>query len=300
LTRKERIESGVCWQEVKPDNLLVSITVCVLADANLQAIFGGGKGANQAIAAKRAGAAVRFIAAIGDDDFGKSALQTFAAEGIDTSSIQILADTPSGVAMIFVDAAGENCIGVASGANARLTPEIFQSQQYAFDDIAVLLMQLETPLETVAAAMQMAAARELPVILNPAPAQALSKDLLQGLYCITPNETEAELLSGIAVSDEASAIEAAEALRQQGVQNVIVTLGAKGALLCNAAGTFFQPAETVEVVDTTAAGDTFNGVLAAMIAKGQSLQSAVETAVRAATMSVQSAGAIASIPHLDP
>lgn len=263
-------------------------------------IFGGGKGANQAIAAKRAGAAVRFIAAIGDDDFGKSALQTFAAEGIDTSSIQILADTPSGVAMIFVDAAGENCIGVASGANARLTPEILQSQQYAFDDIAVLLMQLETPLETVAAAMQMAAARELPVILNPAPAQALSKDLLQGLYCITPNETEAELLSGIAVSDEASAIEAAEAMRQQGVQNVIVTLGAKGALLCNAAGTYFQPAETVEVVDTTAAGDTFNGVLAAMIAKGQSLQSAVETAVRAATMSVQSAGAIASIPHLDP
>ena len=262
-------------------------------------IFGGGKGANQAIAAKRAGAAVRFIAAIGDDDFGKSALQTFAAEGIDTSSIQILADTPSGVAMIFVDAAGENCIGVASGANARLTPEILQSQQYAFDDIAVLLMQLETPLETVAAAMQMAAARELPVILNPAPAQALSKDLLQGLYCITPNETEAELLSGIAVSDEASAIEAAEAMRQQGVQNVIVTLGAKGALLCNAAGTYFQPAETVEVVDTTAAGDTFNGVLAAMIAKGQPLQSAVKTAVHAATMSVQSAGAIASIPHLD-
>ena len=262
-------------------------------------IFGGGKGANQAIAAKRAGAAVRFIAAIGDDDFGKSALQTFAAEGIDTSSIQILADTPSGVAMIFVDAGGENCIGVASGANARLTPELLQSQQYAFDDVAVLLMQLETPLETVAAAMQMAAARELPVILNPAPAQALSKDLLQGLYCITPNETEAELLSGIAVNDEASAIEAAEAMRQQGVQNVIVTLGAKGALLCNAAGTLFQPAEAVKVVDTTAAGDTFNGVLAAMIAKGESLQSAVETAVRAATMSVQRAGAIASIPHLD-
>ena len=262
-------------------------------------IFGGGKGANQAIAAKRAGAAVRFIAAIGDDDFGKSALQTFAAEGIDTSSIQILADTPSGVAMIFVDAGGENCIGVASGANARLTPELLQSQQYAFDDVAVLLMQLETPLETVAAAMQMAAARELPVILNPAPAQALSKDLLQGLYCITPNETEAELLSGIAVNDEASAIEAAEAMRQQGVQNVIVTLGAKGALLCSAAGTYLQPAEAVKVVDTTAAGDTFNGVLAAMIAKGESLQSAVETAVRAATMSVQRAGAIASIPHLD-
>lgn len=262
-------------------------------------IFGGGKGANQAIAAKRAGAAVRFIAAIGDDDFGKSALQTFAAEGIDTSSIQILADTPSGVAMIFVDAGGENCIGVASGANARLTPELLQSQQYAFDDVAVLLMQLETPLETVAAAMQMAAARELPVILNPAPAQALSKDLLQGLYCITPNETEAELLSGIAVNDEASAIEAAEAMRQQGVQNVIVTLGAKGALLCSAAGTYLQPAEAVKVVDTTAAGDTFNGVLAAMIANGRSLQSAVETAVRAATMSVQRAGAIASIPHLD-
>ena len=262
-------------------------------------IFGGGKGANQAIAARRAGAAVKFVAAIGDDDFGKSSLDTFAAEGIETSSIQVLGDTPSGVALIFVDDSGENCIGVAPGANGCLTPESLQSQQYAFDDAELLLIQLETPLDTVAAALQMANARDLPVILNPAPAQQLADSFLQGLYCITPNESEAELLSGITVTDQKSAIEAAEALRQQGVENVIVTMGSQGALLCNAEGTHFQSAEEVQVVDTTGAGDTFNGVLAARIASGTSLRSAMETAVRAATMSVQTAGAIASIPHLD-
>lgn len=262
-------------------------------------VFGGGKGANQAIAARRAGAAVKFIAAIGDDDFGKSSLETFAAEGIETSSIQVVADTPSGVALIFVDNDGENCIGVASGANGCLTPESLQSQQYAFDDAEVLLMQLETPLDTVATALQMAATRGLPVILNPAPAQQLSNDFLQGLYCITPNESEAELLSGISVTDKESAAKAAESLRQKGVQNVIVTMGSQGALLRNADGTFFQSAEEVQVVDTTGAGDTFNGVLAAMIANGNSLRSAMETAIQAATMSVQKAGAIASIPRLD-
>lgn len=261
-------------------------------------VFGGGKGANQSIAARRAGGKVQFIAAVGSDDLGKTAIDTFAAEGIDTTGIQIIGDSASGVAFIFVSEAGENCIGVAPGANTRLTPEALLDQQHAFDDAALLLMQLEIPIETVEAAIAMAATRDLPVILNPAPARQLSEQLLAGLYCITPNETEAEALTGISVNDEKSAMAAADLLLQRGVQNVVITMGSKGALLCNADGTHHQSAELVNVVDTTGAGDTFNGVFAAMIAKGRTLPDAVQTAVAAATISVQSAGAIDSIPRL--
>jgi ribokinase len=261
--------------------------------------FGGGKGANQAIAARRAGAEVRFVAAVGDDDFGRSAIDLFVAEGIDTGFLKIDGDAPSGIAMIFVSESGENCIGVAPGANDRLTPALLASEPKMFDDAELLLIQLETPIETVAAAVEMAAERGLPVILNPAPATALSEQVLNKLFCITPNESEAELLTGIAVKDKDSAISVADALLARGVENVVITMGAKGALLRNADCTYFQSAESVDVVDTTGAGDTFNGVFAAMIAKGQTLQRAVETAVAAATISVQSAGAIPSIPRLD-
>ena len=260
--------------------------------------FGGGKGANQAIAAKRAGGDVRFIAAVGKDTFGEAAIGTFAAEGIDTSGIQIVDSVPSGIAMIFVSVAGENCISVAPGANAYLTPEMLSQQQYAFDDAGLLLMQLETPLETVAAAIAMAASRDTPVILNPAPATPLSDQILKNLFCITPNETEAEVLTGVAVGDEKSALDAAAALLHRGVQNVVITMGASGALLHNSDGTHFQPAAAVDVVDTTGAGDTFNGVFAAMIARKHSLEDALQTAVGAATISVQTAGAITSIPRL--
>ena len=262
-------------------------------------VFGGGKGANQSIAARRAGGKVKFIAAVGSDDLGKTAIDTFAAEGIDTTGIQIIDDSASGVAFIFVSEAGENCIGVAPGANARLTPEALLGQQHAFDEAALLLMQLEIPIETVEAAIAMAATRDLPVILNPAPARQLPEQLLAGLFCITPNETEAEALTGISVNDEKSAMAAAHLLLQRGVQNVVITMGSKGALLCNADGTHHQSAELVNVVDTTGAGDTFNGVFAAMIAKGRALPDALQTSVAAATISVQSAGAIESIPRLD-
>ena len=261
-------------------------------------IFGGGKGANQAIAARRAGAMVQLIAAVGNDDFGKTAIDSFAAEGIDTNGIQIIDGTPSGVAMIYVSEAGENCIAVAPGANALLTPQALLDQQRAFDDADLLLMQLETPLETVAAAVKMASVNSKPVIINPAPATPLPDSILEGLFCITPNETEAEALSGVAVTDPQSAIAAADVLLQRGVGNVVITLGSQGALLHNASGTHYEPAESVEVVDTTAAGDTFNGVFAAMIAAGGSPEEAIVPAVRAATISVQTAGAIASIPAL--
>jgi len=262
-------------------------------------IFGGGKGANQAIAARRAGAKVVFIAAVGDDDFGKTAIASIRAEGIETTAIEVDYKAPSGVALIFVNDDGENCIGVAPGANARLTPETLIRQQHVFDAADLLLVQLEAPMETVAAAVSMATSRAVPVILNPAPAKQLSDDVLNNLFCLTPNQTEAEALTGISVSDEDSAVAAADVLLGRGVQNVVVTLGAKGALLRNADGTHHQPAEPVSVVDTTGAGDTFNGVLAAMIVKGKTLPEAMATAVAAATISVQSAGAIPSIPHLN-
>lgn len=254
-------------------------------------VFGGGKGANQAIAAQRAGANVRLLAAVGDDDFGKAAIDRFKTAGIDTQGIQIIEGVSSGVAMIFVNDDGENCIGIAAGANARLTPELVTNQQHLFDDAELLLVQLETPVESVARAVGLATERNIRVVLNPAPAATLSDELLGQVFCITPNETEAEALTGVAVVDGQSAAAAAAMLLQRGVQNVIVTMGANGALLCNAEGAHHQRAEPVSVVDTTGAGDTFNGAFAARLTAGFSLHDAVEFAVAAATQSVQFAGA---------
>ena len=261
-------------------------------------VYSGGKGANQAIAARRAGGIVRFLGAVGDDDFGQSAIDLLSSEGIDTSGVVRSKQVASGVAMIFVSDAGENCIGVAPGANRCVTPESLASQRSAFDEAGILLIQLETPMKAVETALAMAARRQLPVILNPAPAAPLPDDLLQGLFCITPNETEAEALTGIGIDSLDDAVAAADALRAKGVQNVVITLGARGALLLHAGGSDHRSAEPVEVVDTTGAGDTFNGVLATMIVRGLPLSDAVGAAVRAATVSVRSAGAVPSIPRL--
>ncbi len=258
--------------------------------------FGGGKGANQAVAARRAGSNVRFLAAVGNDDLGNAAIRSFETEGIDTSLLQIIDDTPSGVAMIFVRDTGENCISVAPGANAQLTPEIICRHETAIAGASMLLLQLETPLETVIAAVDLAAKNGTPCVLNPAPAASIPGQTLAQLFCITPNETEAESLTGVAVVDKQSAATAAEHLLQLGVKNVVITMGKNGALLCNADGTHHQSAESVPVVDSTAAGDTFNGVLVAMLTEGMSIKEALRIAVHAATRSVQSAGAITSIP----
>ncbi|MCH9695947.1 MAG: ribokinase [Gammaproteobacteria bacterium] len=257
-------------------------------------IFGGGKGANQAIAARRAGGEVRFLAALGDDDFGSTAIDTFQREGIQTDAIKVMSDKASGVALIYVSDAGENCIAVASGANACLRCDVLDESLVS--DAQLLLVQLESPLETVARAIAVAKQAGVPAILNPAPAAPLPDDVLNDLYCITPNETEATALTGIVVHDLPSAAAAATRLREKGVRNVIITMGADGALLHNAESTTHCVANSVNVVDTTAAGDTFNGVLAALIAEGKSLQAAVPIAVAAATCSVQSAGAFDSIP----
>ena len=260
-------------------------------------VFAGGKGANQAMAARRAGGNVRFIAAVGQDEFGKVALEGFEREGINVDSIEVVEGAPSGVAMIFVSDEGENCIAVAPGANNGLLPEHLEKNVPAFQQASHLLLQLEIPMETVECAVKLAQGNDVRVILNPAPAAPLSNRVLQGLYCITPNEHEAGELTGIKVTDLESARQAAEALLNLGVQNVIVTLGCDGALLVNAQGSHHQVAETVDVVDTTAAGDTFNGILAALLAEGRSMQDCICLAVAGATLSVQKAGAMDSVPY---
>jgi ribokinase len=256
----------------------------------------GGKGANQAVAAARLGGEVTFLAKIGKDIFGNQALQQFQQEGIDTQYMVTDPEKPSGVALITVDAKGENNIVVAPGANAALMPSDLEPARRALQQSEILLMQLEIPLDTVAAAARIAADLGIKVILNPAPARSLPAEILQGLYLITPNESEAETLTGIAISNLATAEIAAEKLRQKGVANVVITLGAQGALVFTAETVQHVPAPAVTPIDTTAAGDVFNGALAVALAEGQNLVQAVTFANQAAAFSVTKLGAQASAP----
>jgi ribokinase len=257
----------------------------------------GGKGANQAVAAARLGGDVAFVAKVGDDLFGREAKALFAKEGIRTDYVLTDAAEPSGVALIMVDAKGENCIAVASGANGALRPGDIAVARAAIEEAGVLLMQLETPVETVLCAAQWAAAKGVPVMLNPAPACALPDALLGCLSLITPNESEAELLTGVKVKDAASAAAAAEALCAKGVRRVIVTLGAKGAFVYADGRGTLVPAVAVEAVDTTAAGDVFNGALAVALTEERPLADSVGFAARAAAVSVTRMGAQASAPY---
>ncbi len=256
----------------------------------------GGKGANQAVAAARLGGSVAFIAKLGDDIFGKQSLQLFNGEGIDTSCILTDPEYPSGIALITVDEKGENCIAVASGANAALTPYNIQQAKNNIENGGIILMQLEIPLETVAYAAALAAEKNIPVILNPAPACTLPGELLQLISVITPNQKEAEMLTGIAVYDDVSAMEAALALHEKGIDKVVITLGAEGAFVyCNNEYRRIAAPE-VTAVDTTAAGDVFNGALAVALSEGQDIFDAIAFACRAAAISVTRLGAQASAP----
>jgi ribokinase len=258
----------------------------------------GGKGANQAVAAARLGAQVTFIARVGHDVFGEQAIAGYAREGIDTSFILRDAEHATGVALILVDEQGENLISVASGANNHLAPQDVDRAAERIRAADVLLVQLETPLETILHAARLAAEAGVRVILDPAPApaQPLPDELLRCVACVKPNETEAERLTGIAVTDEATAVEAAQQLLQRGAQSAIVTLGAKGAVWIGGEKSGFVPGFRVDALDSTAAGDAFSGGLACALARGLPLDQAVRYASLVGALSVTRMGAQPSLP----
>lgn len=258
----------------------------------------GGKGANQAVAAARYGNRVVFVAKTGDDLFGRQVRKSMAKDGIVTDYVFVDKEHPSGVALITIDKYAENCIVVAGGANMYLSPADIDTAAEEILKADVVLMQLESPIKTVAYAARMAAKAGIPVILNPAPApaEALSEALLKDLFLITPNRSEASRISGIEVMDMESAHRAAKAIHEMGPKNVIITLGSDGSLVYD--GSMFMRVEAlkVEAVDTTAAGDTYNGVLASVIAEGKSLIEAVREANIAGAISVTRMGAQPAAP----
>jgi ribokinase len=255
----------------------------------------GGKGANQAVAAARLGADVRLVAKTGGDIFGRQAQEGFKKEGIDTGFIAESAELASGVALITVNAQGQNEIVVASGANMDLRPA--DIPEAVFDNVTIALFQLEIPAETVQWALAKCTALNIRTILNPAPAMPLGPEFLNGLYLITPNETETELITGIIVDGEDALKKASQYLFEQGVQSVIITLGSKGVYLASDHFTGIIPAPVVEAVDSTAAGDVFNGALLKSLADGDGLEQACRFACRAAAISVTRMGAQSSAPY---
>jgi ribokinase len=258
----------------------------------------GGKGANQAVAAARLGAEVTFVARLGADPLGDEAVAGYAREGILTDLVVRDPDRPTGVALIVVDARGENSITVALGANEALSPDDVERAADRIRAADAVVMQLEVPLAAVERAAAIAAAAGVPVILDPAPAPdaGLPAALLAHVTCLKPNEREAERLTGVRVIDVASATRAAADLRARGPRTVIVTLGAAGAVLVDDAGARHMPAHRIVAVDTTAAGDAFTGALATAVGRGGSWDDAVRLALAAGASAATRMGAQPSLP----
>ena len=257
----------------------------------------GGKGANQAVAAARAGGRVHFIARVGGDLFGDSALQGFRRDDIHVNHVLIDDGAHSGIALIIVNEEGENSIAVASGANARLSPDDVRRARDTIGRAGILLVQLEIPMETVEEAVRIAAEFGAKVMMNPAPARALNPGLLQRIDYLTPNENEIENITGIRVETEKDAAAAARLLLQHGVKTVLITLGHRGAYVAGEGIQQLVPGFQVEAVDSTAAGDIFCGALAAAVAENKPLLDAVRFANAAAAISVTRMGAQPSAPN---
>ncbi|GAC1520418.1 MAG: ribokinase [Collimonas sp.] len=257
----------------------------------------GGKGANQAVAAARQGADVSFIGAIGKDGFGEFSQACLAKEGIELSHLASIDGVATGVAGILVEDSGNNSIVLAAGANARVSVAQVDQATAAISTARLLLCQLETPLASVERAIQIAHQHQVGVILNPAPAQDLRDDLLQLVDYLVVNETEASQLSNIAVTDQDSAKSASQALLKRGVGTVLLTMGEHGVIITDNTGSQFIAAIKVDVVDTTAAGDTFVGALAVGLANGLSVLDASGEAQYTAALAVTKLGAQTSIPH---
>lgn len=263
------------------------------------AIAPGGKGANQAVAAARMGAEVVFLGAVGDDAFSATALRSLADEGIDVRSVRRISAESTGVAMVLSDAAGENCIALAPGANARLGARDVDAAARAFDGAAMLLCQLESPLETVERAIDSASRRGIPVLLNPAPASPVPAAWFARVDLLVPNAVEAAALcGGGSITGVQEAIDASAHLQGLGARRVIVTLGAQGVVVAAGERRQHFSAPAVQALDTTGAGDTFVGALAASLVRKLPLEQAVALAQQAAALSVTRRGAQAGMPRL--
>ncbi|WP_033568220.1 ribokinase [Dickeya undicola] len=256
----------------------------------------GGKGANQAVAAGRSGADIEFIACVGADDIGERIRQQLIKDRIDVSAVEAISGQTTGVALIFVNGEAENMIGIHAGANAAVTPDYLNRYQQKIIDASALLMQLESPLETVTAAARLAHNNGTKVILNPAPACPLSDELLSLVDMITPNETEAQILTGITVETEDDAQRAAQVLHDKGIATVLITLGSRGVWLSEQGKGQRIPGFRVQAVDTIAAGDTFNGALVTALLESRPMEAAVKFAHAAAAIAVTRHGAQPSVP----
>lgn len=254
----------------------------------------GGKGANQAVAARRLGGDVIFVCKLGNDLFGNNAKEHYRACGLDTSYM-LTSDKPSGVALITVDAKAENSIVVASGSNADITVEDIDSMKDIIASSGILLLQLEIPMDAVTRAANIAFDAGVKVILNPAPAAFLPDELLRCVSILIPNETEAAALSGVEITDMKTSSIAAAELKKKGVKEVVITMGAKGSIVFDGTSTFI-PARKVNAVDTTAAGDTFCGGVCVALSEGKDLLNAVRFATVASSLAVQRQGAQDSVP----
>ena len=258
----------------------------------------GGKGANQAVAAAKLGVEVYFIAKLGNDVFAEQSLDNFKKETVNTKHVIQTSEAPSGVALIMVDEEGNNLIVVAPGANQMLLPADVKRAESDIASCGAVVAQLEVPLETIEFAAKMANDLKVPFVLDPAPAQELRPELLRMVDVLTPNETEAQILTGIEVTDEESARAASRNLLERGIKAVILTLGGKGFLLADNKEARYVSAQKVDAVDSTAAGDAFTGSLAVGIAEKKTLLDAALFANYVAALSVTKMGAQSSMPTL--